>query len=311
VSTAPRHVINTPAARAAGDDPRTVEAEQQDTSYLLEAVEAFRKEFFDVTGDRLSGTVVARALRAAESHFATHYEQKGAEGERNRIAEALVSDEAIQALYSYCPTLTTDNDAGSSIMEDLELVEALTEVRSAALGTLASQEGERGKVEVLEKALRFYADPRNYEDGDNEEVCGFGEEDVNDEVVWTADHGYVARNALGIQEQHAYGQFDEENIPGNVRKAILAALSEKETDQPQGHEDDPEFAFVGRCKDCGKLHSLIIASARTAPEISDAVLQMERDGLEGETMTVARSRTEVARCTSSETDQPGEESSRG
>jgi hypothetical protein len=62
---------------------------RQDHTYLTEAVEAFRKEFFDVTGDRLNGTVVRRALRAAEPFFASHYEQKGAEGERKRVTEAL------------------------------------------------------------------------------------------------------------------------------------------------------------------------------------------------------------------------------
>jgi hypothetical protein len=52
------------------------------------------------------------------------------------------------------------------------------------------------RIEGLVEALEFYADLQNYQDGDNEEIPGFAEADVNDDWVWTADGGHVARRAL-------------------------------------------------------------------------------------------------------------------
>jgi hypothetical protein len=147
MSSPPRHVMNTPAARAAGDDPHTVEAEQQDTTYLSHAIEAFRKEFFDVTGDRLSGTVVRRALRASEPFIATHYEQKGAEGERQRLLTIL--SEAIEGERELRNKALNDRDGklihGSSLS-------ALATVRAA----LSEKETDQPSGERSSRARHFF-----------------------------------------------------------------------------------------------------------------------------------------------------------
>lgn len=93
---------------------------------------------------------------------------------------------------------------------------------------MQSTEKDAGEIvvteEELRKALRFYADHRNYEDGDNEEIPGFGETDVNDDVVWTADGGYIARVALGIEEDDEHRDYYRRRIPAEIRDAIYAAL---------------------------------------------------------------------------------------
>jgi len=55
-----------------------VSTEQQDTTYLSEAVEA-------VESERPGWIYTREALEIAEPYFASHYEQKGAEGERAKL----------------------------------------------------------------------------------------------------------------------------------------------------------------------------------------------------------------------------------
>jgi hypothetical protein len=59
-----------------------VSTDQQETTYLDEAVEA--AVMGPLTGN-LSTNEVHRLLQRVEPYFATHYEQKGAEGERLRL----------------------------------------------------------------------------------------------------------------------------------------------------------------------------------------------------------------------------------
>jgi hypothetical protein len=60
---------------------------------------------------------------------------------------------------------------------------------------------------------------------------------------------------------------------------------------------DNDQAFVGRCKDCGKLHGLIVVTPRTAGEISESIKEWEDDGLDIEQTTVGAARPEFAFCT--------------
>jgi hypothetical protein len=109
----------------------------------------------------------------------------------------------------------------------LALLKYLNRLRDSS--TSPQQEVEE-RTRTLEVALRFYADHRNYEDGDNEEIPGFGEADVNDDMIWTADAGYTARVALGIQESDKYNAFAEKRIPAEVRDAIQAVLTQPPAD---------------------------------------------------------------------------------
>lgn len=61
------------------------DTEQQDTPYLSEAEEAAA----ECLTDQASAYEIHDALTAAEPFLATHYEQKGAEGERQRLDKAL------------------------------------------------------------------------------------------------------------------------------------------------------------------------------------------------------------------------------
>lgn len=73
--------------------------EQQDTTYLSEAVEAAMSEYTIRPSERIEGAI-RKAIEAAESFFATHYEQKGAEGERGKLRKALDALE-VAALGGY------------------------------------------------------------------------------------------------------------------------------------------------------------------------------------------------------------------
>lgn len=110
-----------------------VSTDQQDTTYLSEAVLAGTKAWHKAD-EGLLDELIRDVLLAAESHFQQHYEQKGAEGERERIRAELESraekEEQDAASYTGLPSQAGREDAEiarATYCEVLDFLAALSE----------------------------------------------------------------------------------------------------------------------------------------------------------------------------------------